>query len=279
MNAADKEITAASADRDEAQRQYVRAREMIGRGRQAMTEGHRLLRELSGQITHARTRGQINQQIWECERLSANRAKYYSQAGQDAFLDERIFKGKRNGVFVEIGGYDGVTGSNCLFFEIMRAWTGLVIEPAPKFFKEADEFRRATCLPVAIGAEAGEAEFLEVHEGFSQMSGLLGSYDAGLRDKVESDPRFRGRVIKVRTQTLAQVLDQHFLREIDYISLDVEGAEAAVLSAFPFERYRITAWTVENNANDTEIPALMRAKGYRRVEALGMDDVYVLDGV
>lgn len=269
---------ASDADNQEAQRQYHRAREMVGRGRQAMAEGHRLLRQLSGRITHARTRGQLNQQIWDCERLAGRRDRYYSQAGQDAFLDDRVFRGKRNGVFVEIGGYDGVTGSNCLYFEVMRGWTGLLLEPSPKFFAGASSFRRATCLQLAIADKEGEAEFLEVQDGFSQMSGLTETYDKGLREQVEQNPNHKGSLISVKTKTLAQVLDQNFMTDIDYVSLDVEGGELAVLADFPFEKYRITAWTIENNTAGTDVPALMRAKGYKRIEALGVDDVYVIDG-
>jgi FkbM family methyltransferase len=260
---------------DEARRQYVRAQEIIGRGKQSMAEGHRLLRQLSGSVVHARTRGQLNQNIWECERLAGRREKFFSQAGQDAFLDERVFKGKREGVFVEIGGYDGITGSNCLFFELMRGWSGLLIEPSPTFFAKAQSFRRATCLQVALADEEGEAEFLEVQEGYSQMSGLTASYDTRLRETVESDPRHKGELIKVKTRTLSRILDQHFLKEVDYISLDVEGGELAVLSSFPFDKYAVHAWTIENNTDSTEIPALMRDKGYKLVEALGVDGVYV----
>lgn len=241
-----------------------------------MAEGHKLLREVQSQVQHARLRGQINEQIWECEKVNGRRQGFFSQAGQDAFLDERIFGGKRNGVFVEIGGYDGMTGSNCPFFELLRGWTGLLVEPSPTFFARAQVFRRAACLQLALAAEEGEAEFLEVQEGFSQMSGLTASYDAGLREKVEADPRHKGELIRVKTKTLATILDQHFLREIDYISLDVEGGEMSILSSFPFETYKVRAWTVENNTGRKDIPALMRDKGYARVEALGVDDVYVL---
>ena len=262
-------------DAEEAQRAFVRAREMIGRGKQAYAEGHKQLRQLVRTVKHARLRGQIHQQIWECEKQHGRRVEFFSQAGQDAFLDERIFKGKRDGVFVEIGGYDGITGSNCLFFELMRGWTGILIEPSPAFFAKANAFRRATCLQMALADEEGEAEFLDIQEGYSQMSGLTASYDPKLRETVEADPRHKGDLIKVKTRTLAKLLDQHFLKDIDYISLDVEGGEMAVLSSFPFERFNVTAWTIENNAGTTEIPDFMKTKGYARVEALGVDDIYV----
>lgn len=92
---------------------------------------------------------------------------------------------------------------------------------------------------------------------------------------VESDPRHRGALIKVPTRPLADVLDAQGLTEIDYVSLDIEGAELTALSVFPFERYRITAWTIENNSGGTELSALMESRGYRRVEALGVDEVYL----
>ena len=262
-------------DVDEIQRKYIRAKEMLGRGQQSMAEGHKLLRELSATVSNARLRGQINQKIWECERLNGRRVQFFSQSGQDAFLDEQVFKGKRDGVFIEIGGYDGITGSNCLFFELMRGWSGFLVEPSPTFCKAASAFRRATCLNFAIAAEEGEAEFLEVVEGFSQMSGLTASYDPETMETVTADPRHKGQTISVRTQSLENMLDQNFLKAIDYISLDIEGAEMDVLAGFPFEKYDISVWTIENNKGARDIPTLMREKGYKRLEALGVDDVYV----
>lgn len=259
----------------EVERRYTRAREMVKRGRQALAEGHRMMRQLRADIVHARTRGQINQQIWECERMAGGRNQFFSQAGQDAYLDERVFKGKEGGTFVEVGGYDGITGSNCLFFELMRGWNGLLIEPSPLYHGKAARFRRCTCLRLAVAESAGEAEFLEIQEGMKQMSGLVSSYDQGLLARVQADPRHQAKKIQVKTRPLAQILDSHHLREIDFVSLDVEGAEKAILASFPFERYKITAWTVENNAGDREIPQIMQEKGYRRVEAFGMDDIYV----
>ena len=87
---------------------------------------------------------------------------------------------------------------------------------------------------------------------------------------------FEGETIRVRTTTLPAVLDANGLDEIDYVSLDVEGGEMAILQAFPFERFRVVAWTIENNSGGSELPEFMRQNGYRRVEAIGVDDVYVI---
>jgi len=250
------------ADTDDINRDYTRAQELIGQGRKDLAEALALLRQLRHKVRNIRPRGSLNQEIWDCERALGR--------------VQRFFRGKRDGIFVEIGGYDGVTGSNCLFFEMMRGWSGLLAEPAPALHAKAELARRCPCLRVAIANTEGEAEFLDVQAGLFQMGGLVESYDAAQRAAVEADPRHKGTIIKVPTRPLASILDEHGMTEIDYISLDVEGGEMAVLSSFPFERFRVIAWTIENNGGSAEIPELMHDRGYRRVEVLGVDDVYVV---
>ena len=62
-------------------------------------------------------------------------AKYHSQVGQDKFINEKVFRGLRNGYFVEIGAFDGVTFSNSYFFEKELGWKGICIEPMKKYYE------------------------------------------------------------------------------------------------------------------------------------------------
>ena len=41
--------------------------------------------------------------------------KYYSQDNQDKFLEENIFKGFENGIFVDVGAWDGIEINNTYF--------------------------------------------------------------------------------------------------------------------------------------------------------------------
>ena len=68
----------------------------------------------------------------------------WSQEGQDRVVD-RLLKAKRHGFFIEIGGYDGETFSNTLFFEMRRNWTGLLVEANPYTYKQMVSKDR-TCL-------------------------------------------------------------------------------------------------------------------------------------
>ena len=40
---------------------------------------------------------------------------YYGRFCQDKFVNDHFFHNKKNGVFVDIGAYDGVESSNTLF--------------------------------------------------------------------------------------------------------------------------------------------------------------------
>lgn len=222
----------------------------------------------------SRRRAQIIRQLHELRHMLEPGYPYRSQAGQDLVLD-RVFKGKTGGTFVDVGGYDGVTGSNTLFFEQHRGWTGVLVEPVRAQLAKAKAARRCRCLPYAVSDSEGIAEFIEVTEGYTQMSGLSDSYDAALLTKVRADPRHKEDVIKVRTQTLSAILTEAGIPDPDFISLDIEGGEPSVLRGFPFDKHRVAAWAIENNTGAAEIAEIMRAKGYELIEFCGPDEIYV----
>ena len=66
-------------------------------------------------------------------------------------------------------------------------------------------------------------------------------------------------------------------REIDYLSIDTEGSEFAILAAFPFDQWTIHLITVEHNYSpDRErLHALLTERGYTCTEAQ-WDDWYEL---
>lgn len=222
----------------------------------------------------SRRRAPLVRQLHEVRRMLSPDYRYTSQAGQDAVVD-RVLKGKRGGVFVDIGGYDGFTGSNTLFLEVFRGWKGVLVEPVPRQLERAQAVRRCPCLGLAVATTEGDAEFIEVKSGLTQMSGLSETYDGSLLDKVRADPRHKESVLKVRTKTLSSIIDHAGTRRPDFVSLDIEGAELTVLSEFPFETHRPLIWSVENNSGTSEISAIMRTAGYDLIEFCGPDDIYL----
>jgi len=92
--------------------------------------------------------------------------------------------------------------------------------------------------------------------------------------------RSTATTIEVPTITLNDLLEQHKApRRIDYISIDTEGSELAILEAFDFSAYDVQAFTIEHNFTPAreKIQRLMQSHDYVRVlEAFSRwDDWYV----
>lgn len=211
--------------------------------------------------------------LHEVRQMKNPRYLYCSQAGQDMIVDQ-LLNAKTGGTFADIGGYDGVSGSNTLFFEQFRGWTGVLVEPVQAQRQKAEALRRCPCLPYAVDTQDGTAEFVEVLEGFTQMSGLSESYDPGILEQVRADPRHREVRVTVQTRTLSGILTEAGLEDVDFLSLDIEGGEVRVLEDFPFDKHNIAIWSIENNTGSGEIGEIMRANGYLLAEFCGPDEIW-----
>ena len=223
-------------------------------------------------------KGLVRMHLWQVEKKLGLHARYFSQAGQDRYLDERIFRSKRNGTFVEIGGYDGWMGSNCVFFEKVLGWTGLVVEASPQFVQRIGETRSAEVVHAAVSDRDGTAEFLEVTSGLTQMGGLMAHYPSQALGRIRRDKRHAETVVTVPATRLDTLLRARGLEQSDYCSIDVEGAERAVLRSIDFDEFDIAALSIENNRSGPD-PAsyedVMAPAGYRQAAVLGMDEIWV----
>jgi len=205
--------------------------------------------------------------------------KYYSQYGQDKFLDEKIFKGKKNGVFIEIGADDGITNSNSYFFERVRGWTGMCIEPRKKSFDSLVNNRSAICENCCVtNVECVEKKkFVDIEGGGGQLSGLIEKYDRRhlIRvEKVIGEKGLRDKTREVVCDNLNNLTKLHNLRDIDYCSIDTEGGELDILKSIDFHDLNIKVISVENNFKSNEINRFLKKSGYKRIAKISIDDIY-----
>ncbi|MBU2992363.1 FkbM family methyltransferase [Octadecabacter sp. 1_MG-2023] len=244
-----------------------------------INEARRLLRKEAKKLgaelqkNRTRTRAPVMRRYHEVQQMLSPLYGYMSQAGQDRVVDT-VLEHKRGGTFVDVGGYDGVTGSNTFFLETDRGWTGALIEPVRTQIERAEVNRSCPCVEVAIAASEGEADFIEITEGYTQMSGLVDSYDKALLGQVRNDKRHKENVIKVKTITLSGILHQMDLVNPDFISLDIEGGEIECLKSFPFEKHDVKIWSIENNTGTPQIKQIMDENGYDLIEFCGPDEMY-----
>lgn len=201
---------------------------------------------------------------------------YYSQYGQDKWLVEEILPGQVHGTFVDIGANDGITFSNTFFLE-KRGWSGIAVEPIPAVYEKLARNRQCTTIHGCVAKTTGKGVFRAI-TGYSEMlSGLLNEYDPRHKSRIERELGLHGgeyRDIEVDCFSFADVVASQNLTEIDFLNIDVEGAEFNVLSGIDFSRTEIHVVCIENSYLDYRIPKLLIGNGFRFHSVLG-DEFYV----
>jgi FkbM family methyltransferase len=212
-------------------------------------------------------------------RPDSNNNQYHSQIGQDAYLDEVIFRGRRNGFYVEVGAVDGLHFSNTLFFEQHRGWNGICIEPNPIEYKKLlNSGRKCIMENVAISSKEGFFPFLSIDGYGKGLSGLIDSYDPRHVERIKRETRDKGSIlntIQVRTAPLKTILRKHHIETIDYCSIDCEGAEMEILESIDFDSVHFRCMTIENNYGLERETRLLEQLGFVLYRKIRWDDVFV----
>jgi FkbM family methyltransferase len=188
----------------------------------------------------------------------------YSQEGEDLIL-QRIFAARQNGFYVDVGAHHPRRFSNTYNF-YRRGWRGINIDAMPGSMKEFNRVRpRDINLEMGVAAARGSMRF------FIFSDAALNTFDAELAaSRNQGQYRIVGE-IEVPTDTLATVLEAHMPADtgIDFISVDVEGLDLAVLESNDWSRFRPMCICVEHSVPDmlelpnTPLYSLLAPLGYR----------------
>ena len=194
--------------------------------------------------------------------------RYASQNGQDLYLHNRFFRGRtRPGVFVEFGMSDGVTNSNTYFFETQLAWRGLCVEPVLADFEHATAARPGCHVVRAAVSPACLTPSVDI-----SIPASLGR--AAIATEGEQQKGKKGWSTEtVACTTLQALLEQTGFRHIQLVSIDTEGTELAIMTAFPWHDFVIDVVQVEVI---TTTPGLLDAMT-RFMQGVGYDLDVVLD--
>jgi FkbM family methyltransferase len=179
---------------------------------------------------------------------------YYSQSKQDYWILEQN-KFKKNGIFIDIGAFDGVQTSNTYTLEKYFDWSGICIEANQEAYNQLKENRQS----------------INIYGAITDYDGYISFYGDKISLNGIQTPCFK----------LNSVLEQNFKNtiEIDYLSLDVEGHEYTILDNIDFKTWKIKYITVEHNlymngpGNKNKIFELLTSKGYTRI----VDNAVCLD--
>ncbi len=216
---------------------------------------------------------QLRTRLLEPLRLQVQ-ARYFqrqdsaSQVGQDWWVFGEAFNGMTGGYFCDVGAADGMAMSNTFLLEKKYRWRGICIEASPLLFETLRRVRSVTCVNVCVDSEEREIDF--------SLRGMFGGIAAHGTDNDPQKTYLRQcDMRRMKTSTLASILEvSHAPEVIDYLSVDVEGAEDRVLCSFPFEKYCFKCMTIERPK--PALVAILGRRGYVSVRAIpGLDVFYV----
>jgi FkbM family methyltransferase len=183
-------------------------------------------------------------------------SKYYSQIGQDQYFIEHISKGKRDGVYLDIGANDGIFDSNTAALEFDYGWTGICVEANPRLIEDLTAARpKAKVVNCAVWHTPGE---LELEITGSNRNGTRGDLLSRVTKAKGKNNYFKehfkesSEVVRIKARTITDIVREQFGLPFtfDYMSLDIEGAELEALKGIDFSQIEIRFMTIEHGGRE-----------------------------
>lgn len=200
---------------------------------------------------------------------------YYSQHGED-FLVDKIFAGKTDGYYVEVGCLDGIEFSNTYYFE-KKGWKGACIEAHQDFIESLRKNRPSASI---IHCAVGEADKDNV-TFYANKLGSLSTLDKNEEERWKKNYKdyFHGfEEQQVSMRTLTSIFDQLKVDAIDFVSLDIEGYEVQALAGLDFTKYKPRVFIIEykNDTHKGQLEDILFNQRYHYLLKIGCNLIYSL---
>ena len=155
----------------------------------------------------------------------------YSQNLEDYHLS-LAFAGQATGAYIDIGAGHPIA-DNVSFWFYERGWRGIVVEPQSKLATLYPLLRpRDVLVEGLVGRESVEADFYVV----DRLHGLSTTKTEVAQASQTLGVRYQ--TVRKPMTTLAKLCETYDLGTIDFLKIDVEGAERDVLLSGDWERFR-----------------------------------------
>ncbi|OYU42663.1 MAG: SAM-dependent methyltransferase [Burkholderiales bacterium PBB4] len=170
----------------------------------------------------------------------------YSQEGEDLILD-KFLTYKRKGFYIDIGAHHPKRFSNTYLY-YKRGWRGINIDALPGSMIEFQKQRNQDInLEIGISKTSDKQIFYIFNEP------ALNTFDKELAySKNGTNGNYITKQLNVQTSPLSQILDNYLpenVKNIDFMSIDVEGLELLVLESNDWNKYKPQFLLVEELNN------------------------------
>ena len=160
--------------------------------------------------------------------------KSYSQEGEDMIL-RRLFDKQQTGFYVDVGAHHPMRFSNTYFF-YKKGWEGINIDAMPGCMKLFNKMRHRD-----INIEKPISNKKQVLTYYAFNEPALNGFSKELsQERAEKDNYFIEFTKDIETSTLEEVLNINLPKdkEIDFLSIDVEGLDFMVLKSNNFKKHK-----------------------------------------
>ena len=196
---------------------------------------------------------------------------YFGSKDQDQWVVEEVFKHKKKGYFIDLAATNGLFENNTFILETKYEWNGIAIEPNSLFFKSLKKNRKCKVLKDVVLTDGDDIKFFEN----GPTGGILGEgYDNNFEKRSKMINKNYNKISSKKTKSINQILvENNVPKIIDYLSLDVEGAETEIMRNFPFNDYIILSATIERPTE--ELNNLLFNNGYIFIKNFKADSFYL----
>jgi FkbM family methyltransferase len=202
----------------------------------------------------------------------------FSQEGEDIVLTELLGDRQGPGFYVDVGAHHPRRFSNTYIF-YLQSWSGINVDPTPGSMAPFRQERgRDINLEVGVDETEGTRPFFLFNDP------ALNTFDPERARFLETTTPYRivGRS-DLPVRRLDAILDDHLPagRALDFLNVDVEGLDLAVIRSNDWARYRPRIVVLEDHQFDllgaTRTPSLsfMLEVGYRPAARLPRSVFYV----
>lgn len=203
----------------------------------------------------------------------------YCQSLEDIFALNFVKNvlGKKNGFYIDIGANDGVTGSNSKLLE-EHGWQGVLVEPNPNLQAELKANRPLALIKQYAITDQTQIEFNCV-QGEGNLHGLSRIDDSQeFADHVEKHGGKIQKHIVMGKKLTDLLIEIDAPKDLDFLSIDVEGHELSVLKTLDFDRFQPKLICLEDNSKGEclENCNYLKDKGYVYICRTGVNDWYTL---
>lgn len=194
------------------------------------------------------------------ENFLRNEPKRYSQFREEVVI-RYFFKDRRNGFFLDVGAAEPTTESTTHYLASELDWEGIAIDARADLAAEYAEVRPRTRF---------FNFFVTDHSGSDEKLYVAGRLSSGTRESIRKFPGLENanpREVEVASITLDDLLVREQVERVDFMNMDIEGAEPAALAGFDIDRYAPELVCIESAPTTRgAILKYFEEHGYRRMD-------------